>query len=454
MFISIRRKILVPFSILILLIVFNYALSYTVQNRLENERLSLNRTSDVIAKSHLLLGHLRDAETGQRGYLLTLDPSYLEPYHRGVAESNRIAKALVDLVKESPKQKGMVDKIIQLKDEKFSELALTIDKAKAGDISSAIKIVQEDTGKDLMDNIRLELAVFKSIENKILREKSAAANSNWQLAKSMLLIQIVILVGAAIFTLVYTDERLVKPLIFMREKLKDFDLEAGVKEFSINQNDEIGSLAKVLNKLFQRLKLRSEELDQVVRELEIERDKALNASTTDPLTGLANRRKFEEVGNNELRRAHREDSVVNLIMIDVDYFKSINDLYGHTFGDQVLKDIASCLSSQARRPNDAVFRVGGEEFVFLASGLDAEMACSFAKSLRLSVEMLGIENEGSDISDVVTMSAGVVTIKPSAKHDIYSLLQSADRLLYQAKNSGRNCVMCAPMVDFRAKESE
>lgn len=149
----------------------------------------------------------------------------------------------------------------------------------------------------------------------------------------------------------------------------------------------------------------------------------------DPLTGLANRRVLERVLSGLL------DRLVPLVVcvIDVDYFKRVNDTYGHAIGDQVLQGVARALTTAARG-DDLVARIGGEEFVVLAAAPNAEVSFSIAERLRRQVMEMQIPHLPN-----VTISVGVVAAIGGSRYTIPSLLQAADKALYEAKRSGRNC---------------
>jgi diguanylate cyclase (GGDEF)-like protein len=162
-------------------------------------------------------------------------------------------------------------------------------------------------------------------------------------------------------------------------------------------------------------------------------------ATRDSLTGLANRRHFDEVLNLACRRAARTGEPLCLAMIDVDYFKQYNDRYGHGAGDNALKEVAHVLSQIARRPYDLVARYGGEEFVLLLSGtveLDVLL-----EQLRLDVLFLAIAHDGSKVEKVLTVSGGGIIVNASQIHDPTQLLSRVDVLLYKAKEQGRNRVV-------------
>jgi diguanylate cyclase (GGDEF)-like protein/hemerythrin-like metal-binding protein len=163
-------------------------------------------------------------------------------------------------------------------------------------------------------------------------------------------------------------------------------------------------------------------------------------SITDQLTGLYNRRHFEEVFYNEMKRARRNSVSLYLIMFDLDHFKSLNDTYGHSAGDQALRSVGECLQRICKRPADFAFRLGGEEFAVIASGDPSKSCALLAEMIRAGIEELNIPNVDSLSGDVLTASLGAVTITPdksTAKLDVH--LKTADERLYLAKSQGRNC---------------
>jgi diguanylate cyclase (GGDEF)-like protein len=163
-------------------------------------------------------------------------------------------------------------------------------------------------------------------------------------------------------------------------------------------------------------------------------------STTDPLTGVANRRNFDDALLLEWRRAARSATPLSLIMIDIDAFKAYNDVYGHQAGDDCLRRVAESLQSHLHRAGDILTRYGGEEFAVLVTGVDRDRAGDLAELQRASVEAMKIEHRASPASDVITISVGVATIVPDRDRDPNTLLKAADEALYAAKATGRNRV--------------
>jgi diguanylate cyclase (GGDEF)-like protein len=165
-------------------------------------------------------------------------------------------------------------------------------------------------------------------------------------------------------------------------------------------------------------------------------DKLEEMATTDALTGLKNRRKFDTEMDAEWRRAERNKTPVALLMIDADHFKTYNDTHGHQAGDQVLVGIAICISDSVRRAGDCPARFGGEEFAVLLPGISATDALGVAENIRRKVEQWS-----EDL--VTTVSVGVASMIPAAGLDWSHLVEAADKALYAAKANGRNQTVLA-----------
>ncbi len=165
-------------------------------------------------------------------------------------------------------------------------------------------------------------------------------------------------------------------------------------------------------------------------------------SNLDGLTAIPNRRSFDHFYELEWRRATREMKAISLIMIDVDFFKSFNDHYGHPAGDKCLRLIAQALQV-INRPGDMVARYGGEEFVAVMSGTSLDGARRMAEQMRERVSELRIAHEHSSVAAQVTISLGVASQLPDGKSQPRELLLQADQALYMAKSRGRNRVAVA-----------
>lgn len=163
-------------------------------------------------------------------------------------------------------------------------------------------------------------------------------------------------------------------------------------------------------------------------------------SRTDPLTGVANRRHFMEVLEQELARARRYESCLSFVMVDLDHFKQINDGWGHQLGDQALASVASTLQAQTRI-HDLVGRYGGEELVLLLPQTDAQDGYAVAERCRRAIEHLELPHDGQPVR--VTASFGVATHSSADVDRVDDLIRWADSALYESKRAGRNRVTVA-----------
>ncbi len=215
----------------------------------------------------------------------------------------------------------------------------------------------------------------------------------------------------------------------------------GRYELPIRSEDEIGVLARDFSHMSARVRNTYNRLESMVSErtlaLEEANKKLMALSTTDGLTGIANRRQFDDVLANEWNRAIRNGSYFILIMFDVDWFKKFNDHYGHQCGDECLKAVAIAAKEYSKRSGDLLARYGGEEFVFIITTIELADALSFADSLCKTIEKLQIQHVLSPFG-VITISAGVAGTIPQINETPSSLLKRADSALYEAKKSGRN----------------
>ncbi len=189
-------------------------------------------------------------------------------------------------------------------------------------------------------------------------------------------------------------------------------------------------------------------LKEMVACLSSAHEKLRDLSRFDGLTGVHNRAYFNERFDMEWRRAHRSQSMIGLLMIDIDHFKRVNDTYGHPGGDACLKQVAETMRLAVRRSGDEIFRYGGEEFVILLADTDLAGAAHIGEIIRRQVEALDVIYEAKKIP--LTVSIGAAAMIPDAVGACdYSLVGKADKALYQAKTGGRNrvCVSDASQSD-------
>jgi len=220
---------------------------------------------------------------------------------------------------------------------------------------------------------------------------------------------------------------------------------AGAMDFIKKPLDRVELLARVRSALTlkhetSRRKARETELLEVTRQLQAANERLQNLSFLDGLTGIANRRHFDQELLQESRRAEREKTPLSLIILDIDYFKAFNDTYGHLKGDDCLKTVASTLKKTLKRGGDFSARYGGEEFAVVLPNTDDVGAAMIAEELRASIERAGVAHLNSLCADYVTVSLGIVTRSSQQAHTPEDLISAADRALYRSKHEGRNRV--------------
>ena len=188
---------------------------------------------------------------------------------------------------------------------------------------------------------------------------------------------------------------------------------------------------------------------RVSKQIELAQKTALleHMSMVDGLTGIANRRQFDEKLKDAIRYVDRNHRGLSLLLIDIDYFKQFNDIYGHVKGDEVLKSVASALNTGASRPLDFVARYGGEEFAVLLLDASPNEGLLVAEKLRVMIENLKIPHKGSEYEHL-TISTGVTHIASDhkARIDSNQFINDADSCLYKAKSEGRNISISSHLV--------
>ena len=234
-----------------------------------------------------------------------------------------------------------------------------------------------------------------------------------------------------------------------RESLEEA-FSAGATDYLVKPPDEIEMRARIRSALslkaeMDRRKAKERDLLELTQKLASANQMLRRLSVIDPLTAIANRRYFDEVLDQEWKRARREKQDLSLIMIDIDFFKSYNDHLGHQAGDECLKKVAQALSSCLHRPGDLVARYGGEEFGVILPNTNFEGAREIAENMRRRVEELALEHPGPEEGGVVTVSLGFSTVVPAVEIDPQDLVEGADKALYRAKESGRNRTEGAPL---------
>lgn len=304
------------------------------------------------------------------------------------------------------------------------------------------KLIAEQTARALYNNEykRLEDDVsvilpmkMESYEDLGLKAILQIDFDNSLLLATRLKLQISSLIIAVLLTVVFNfclqfvaKKFVVKRFSSLLDQIRDKDAPK-FKPIFLDGNDEFAQLGSAINDMMKRL-----EYEQDLNK------KLTGISRIDALTGLANRRWFDEKVELEWHNTRLLKNNFSLLMIDVDYFKEFNDSYGHIAGDNCLKEIAKALLLVMLRPTDFVARYGGEEFICVLSNTDANGAHKISEAILASIENLKIKHNKSAISGYITVSIGCVTANGELATDISDLIQQVDNELYRAKGKGRN----------------
>ncbi len=216
----------------------------------------------------------------------------------------------------------------------------------------------------------------------------------------------------------------------LKSTIKNFGNVTELNQLSSSFNTMAGKLSEVFTTMEQKIEERTFELNRA-------NIKLLKMSNTDELTGIANRRHFNETLEKEWAHASRSRSPLTLLMLDVDFFKKYNDRYGHQAGDECLKTVATVIGNNSKRINDLAARYGGEEFAVVMPHIDISNALQVAENIRRGVEDSGLIHENSPFGRI-TISIGVATFIPDGKNTLEDLIRQADNALYLAKEKGRN----------------
>jgi two-component system chemotaxis family response regulator WspR len=306
----------------------------------------------------------------------------------------------------------------------------------------------------IVEAIRRMLGDQTDLEFHYVTDGGTALETARKLRPTVIL-QDLVMPGTDGFTLIkqYRDEPELRnvPVIVLSAKedpeLKAHSFAVGANDYLVKLPDRLELLARV--RYHSAGHISGLQRDEAFRFLRASQQKLAEANIAlqklaalDGLTGIANRRRFDEVMEIEWRRCQRDKTPLALLIVDIDCFKRYNDTFGHLAGDLCLKKAAAVLTAQLKRTADLAARYGGEEFVILLPGTDLEGAQMIAEACRAQLETLALENPRAPLG-IVTMSVGVAEVMPSKASTAETLFARADKALYTAKTGGRNRVCLA-----------
>lgn len=376
----------------------------------------VNHTHEVLYTTQSLLSAMKDTETGQRGFLLTQDSSYLEPYHSGLTEAKQQFATLKHLTSDNPKQQQLLIKIDEQMQFKFDELAHTIALVQSGKIDEAYSIVSDDHGKQHMDTIREYFSVFTNTELLLLEERKGDFRENRAGITTLVVVQAATFAGLIVITFLFLNKSLFSPLKLLIKSANKIERGKKLEARDIVSNDEMGQLLSAFYNMGDTVYERKQALENEIRH--------------DSLTGLRNRSTLLDEIDSAIHEIVNSNQKVAILFIDLDAFKQINDRLGHDCGDHILKETALRLSASVRS-SDIVFRIGGDEFlVVLRSVKGTDKVIEIVDNVYRSFESpVNIKGEPIEIQ----ISIGVA-IAPDNSKDSAELIKFSDIAMYASKN--------------------
>jgi two-component system chemotaxis family response regulator WspR len=329
---------------------------------------------------------------------------------------------------------------------------LQLDDVKATDENAAMVLLVDDQAM-IGEAVRRGLAHEDNIDFHFCADPHQAIAQAVQI-KPTVILQDLVMPGLDGLTLVreYRNNPMTRdiPIIVLSTKedplIKSAAFAAGANDYLVKLPDNIELVARI--RYHSRSYMTLLQRDEAYRALRVSQQQLLDTNlvlqrlmNSDGLTGLSNRRHFDEYLELEWRRAMREQGQLSLMMIDVDYFKAYNDSFGHLEGDEALRQVAKAIRASSSRPSDLPARYGGEEFALVLPNTSPGGARLLAEKLRQTIAGLTIPHNAPVEGSVLTVSIGLSTVVPQVGSHSRQLIQSADQGLYAAKHNGRNQVV-------------
>ncbi|KPB70989.1 diguanylate cyclase [Pseudomonas cannabina] len=326
-----------------------------------------------------------------------------------------------------------------------------MDDIKAPDENNAMVLLVDDQAM-IGEAVRRGLAGHESIDFHFCADPYQAIAQAVQI-KPTVILQDLVMPGLDGLTLVreYRSNPLTRdiPIIVLSTKedplIKSAAFTAGANDYLVKLPDNIELVARI--RYHSRSYMTLLQRDEAYRALRVSQQQLLDTNlvlqrlmNSDGLTGLSNRRHFDEYLELEWRRAVRDQTQLSMLMIDVDYFKAYNDNFGHLEGDEALRQVAKAIRNSCSRPSDLPARYGGEEFAMVLPNTSPGGARLLAEKLRQSVAGMKIPHIAPAAGSSLTVSIGVATVTPQLEMSSRELILDADKGLYLAKNNGRNQV--------------
>ncbi len=417
---SIRFKIITFISILFTIGIGNTVLTFVLEKFSEEKLGWVNHTHEVINKIDHYLSAMTDAETGQRGFLLTKNVSYLEPYHRGIITAQNSYEELLSLVSDNPLQIKRLELINLPMKEKLSEMGQTINLIQDKSFDDAIAIVSQNSGKKLMDDIRLHLDAIASTEKALLIERKSNFRDHRTLIIIVIAVELTVFMFLAVISVLFLNRTLFSPLQSLLVNTHKMEKGAKLDIEDLTSKDEMGYLLSRFYKMNEIVHARTVNLTHEAHH--------------DKLTGLLNRSNISDEIKSAIERSIESKKKCAIMFLDLNKFKELNDTMGHYVGDVILQKTASRLNDSIRK-DDKVFRLGGDEFVVLVNNINSVLDIDLITSKISNAFKQPVTIQGK--SHTISTSIGV-SIGPDNSSDPDELLKYSDIAMYSSKKDSQS----------------
>lgn len=428
MIFSLRKKLYTSFMTIIILFIVTAVMSTILSNRIVNltdQILISEKRLELVLRLNLFA---RTANDNGAHYLLA--PLYIEDEFKSRFESSVLYVneeiQNLDHLTSDPLSKQQIG---QFKDNwsayvKDTRELLLLKK------QGYVREAQESYTRDSFDPIAFSLHSFYMAEQEKINDYKDEIESSQEMIRTSNTITTSMAILLSIFIAVILSNYLIERIRLLKisaQTVAQGDLD--VPDLRFKGKDELSELAESFNAMTSALRSVIDS-NQFLQRL----------SARDGLTGIANRRCFDETLEREWADLTESGKPISLLMLDIDYFKKFNDLYGHQAGDAVLKQVAYLLQEQTDGNRQLAARYGGEEFTVLLPEQSAEEALKLAEHFQSALEEYSIPHKGSKVSSIITVSIGVATIIASPSENTATLVSQADQALYAAKRTGKNRV--------------
>ncbi|MBU3013921.1 diguanylate cyclase [Poseidonibacter lekithochrous] len=413
---SIRFKFSFMIFVLLTSVFINISFIYLLEKYSSNKLLAVNNTHEIIIATNKLISHINDAETGQRGYLLTQNLEYLEPYHIGKRDLFIVLEFLTKQVQDE-EQKENLENLKKLITEKFSDMQKTIDLGKNNQFNEAINYVKRGIGKNYMDQVKAITAKFIYRENFLLQTRKGNYKSNRVTIMTLMYVELTFIILFSLLAWVIVSKSFFEPLKLLLNSTKKVESGEKIDINEVTTQDEMGYLIANFYKMHEKILEREEHLSHI--------------ATHDTLTSLLNREKLYEYLDTSLQNANDTNTQTYVLFMDLNKFKIINDTFGHEAGDLMLQTAAKRFKSILRE-EDELFRIGGDEFLIVIQNIieQSQIDVIIKKLLDTTIEPINYSTHKMKLS----VSIGISSY-PDTANNKEELIKSADIAMYEAKKN-------------------